>query len=315
MLPVRTLALVVVPWLGLASLACSGEGKVADTGPQDVGQPSPGKEAGAAGAAGGCDAAHGNAIEQEMLGWCELSERVVSDEVPLAPWKPASANKPSSGLIEMRPGSLQVGWRETAVGGLVGQLEEDREFAKMRGELGATRWSLMIGGDTPRAEVAAVFRTLADAGQPKGSLVLSVEPSDPVPQPRDPERLAALHTKLADADPSERAMLTAREIQAAMPPCPGLTHAFSAVATTSPDQRCALLARGISEGLVSCRCPKEDEMLTLVYSISMGSTPPERLTTVVPVVLDPAAAPRSGATWGEIVAGLDQGALQTLWVD
>src|SRR5690606_13266322 len=120
--------------------------------------------------------------------------------------------------------------------------------------------------------------------------------------------------KIGTADPSQRATLLAREIEQAMPPCPAMTKPFGAVAAATPTDRCPMLARGFSEGLVACKCAKEDEMLTLVYAIAVGLTPPERLTTVVPVTLDPSATPLPGATWAEVVAALDQ-APKTLWID
>lgn len=308
----RTLALIVVPWLGLGTLACDGDkkkdGAAAEAAPSK-------KSEGEAAPGGTCDEAHGKAVEKEMLAWCELSEKVADDEIPLAPWKPAPTDKPANGRIEVRPGGVSVGWgRDTSLADLPGMLEEERGMAKMRGET-VTGWSLTIGGDTPRAEVAAVLKTLADAGQPKGTVVLTVEPPGEVPQPRDPKRLEGINEKVGTADPSQRAVLLAKEIQTAMPPCPGMTKAFSAVATAAPDQRCPLLARGLSEGLVSCGCPKEDEILTLVYAISMGFTPPKRLSTVVPVTIEPTAEPRAGATWAEIVAGADEAAFTALWVD
>lgn len=308
------LTLVGVPSLALGSLACDDKGSKSDSGAASADAKADAKVEGSSDAAA-CDEAHGKAIEQEMLSWCEYSEKVASEDLPLAPWKPAPVDRPAEGRIEVRPGSVRVGFGPPTPASVVaGRLAEEREAAKLRGEA-PKAWALTIGGDTPRAEVAAVVKALADTGEREGSLVLTVEPTEPVPQPRDPKRLAELDGTMTDGDPSMRATLLAREIQTAMPPCPGMVKTFSAVASAAPDQRCPLIARGISEGLVSCQCPKEDEMLTLIYAASLGSTPPTRLSTVAAVTLDPAATPRAGATWSEIVAGLDEAALKSLWVD
>ncbi|MCA9705632.1 MAG: hypothetical protein KDK70_07285 [Myxococcales bacterium] len=309
-----TLALIMLPWLGLATPACDDGGKKADPADPAAGPAAAPRSAGEGEAAGACDQAHGKAIEQEMLAWCALSEKVAPEGLPVAPWKPAAANKPRRGIIDVRPSVLQVGWEQVEASQVLDRLAQDRQRAETMGET-HPGWSLVILGDTPRAEVAAVLKALADGEQRVGSLMLGVEATEPVPAPRDPKRLAALHAKLDGADPSQRAATLAQEIQAAMPPCPGMTNAFSAVAAAAPDQRCPLLARGLSEGLVGCKCPKEDEMLTLIYAISLGSTPPGRLTAMVPVTLDPAAPPRPGATWAEVVAGLDEAALGSLWID
>ncbi|MEM7156254.1 MAG: hypothetical protein AAF799_25600 [Myxococcota bacterium] len=310
----HTLALIVGPWLCFGAPACDGDKKTTEAGAAEVGKTESDKAQGAAGA-GGCDEAHGKDVYEEMIAWCELSEKVADDQIPLAPWKPAPADKPLDARIEVRPGGVSTRWgSETALADLPSVLEEERDLAKRRGRT-VQGWSLIIGGDTPRAEVAAVLETLANSGQKTGSVVLTVEPTGEVPQPRDPKRLAALNAKVGSADPSQKASLLANEVQSAMPPCPGMTEAFRAVATAPANERCTVLARGLSQGLVSCGCPKEDEMLTLVYGISMGFEPPKRLTTTVPTTIDPAATPRAGATWGEIVAGMDEAAMKTLWVD
>jgi hypothetical protein len=54
--------------------------------------------------------------------------------------------------------------------------------------------------------------------------------------------------------------------------------------------------------------------MTLIYALMVGLEPPTQVGAAVPVTLDPAAPARTGATWAEVVAGLDQGALAKLWV-
>lgn len=313
----RTLTLLVIPCLA-ATVACDDEKKVADTGPADVGQPAETKTEANANAnanAGSCNEAHAKEIGAEMLSWCALGDKGISPDVPLAPWKPAPSDKPTDGRVELRPGGLQVGWgTEIGAGELVARLKAERETVEGQGRT-MDGWSLTIGAETPRAEVAAVFRALAEGEMRAGTVVLSVEPTGPIPQPRDAARLAEVDAKVSGVEPSQRAVVFAQEIQQAMPPCPAMADAFAVVANASAQQRCALLARELSKGIVSCGCPKEDEVLTLVYGVSLGSKPPERLATVVPVTLDPAAPPRAGGTWGEIVAGLDEAATKALWVD
>lgn len=275
--------------------------------------------AGEAGAAKACGDAAGKAIEQEMLAGCGISAQVLRVEVPMAPWS-ASASAPPEETIRLeltREGTM-VGWDRPVEAAQVAahlteKLKQARQMAEMTGKP-VPGWGLAIAGDVPRAEVAAVFQALVDAGHAKGHLLLATKDVGTLPAPRQPEALAKMHARVDGVDPSQRATLLAKEIEQKMPPCPGVKKTFSAVATAAPDQRCPLMAKGVSEGLVACGCPDADELLTLLYGVSVGTEPPDRLSVASGVTLDPGAASRPGETWAQVVAGLDPAALGALWV-
>jgi hypothetical protein len=267
-----------------------------------------------------CDAAHAKVLEQELLAQCAISEQVLSADVPAAPWSPAPSTPPDDALrIELGPAGMTLGHRPPVpVAALSAALAEQREQATARAELSGrpapAGWLLTLDGTTPRADVATILRDLSDAGLLAGHLQLATEPTGPLPMPRNPEQLAGLARRIPRHDASTKATFLAQEIEQAMPPCPALYQSFSTAAMLEPESRCSVLARGIAEGLVSCGCPQEDAMMTWMYAITVGLEPPRRLGVAVPVTLDPAAAPRAGATWAEVVAGLDEAALATLWV-
>jgi hypothetical protein len=308
------------PWITLALLAlgtsaCDRDAKMPAEREADARKAAVDGKAGAA-----CDAAHAKALEQELLAQCALSDRVLMTEVPAAPWKPSPSAAPEDVLrLELGPAGVVLGWGPPMpVAELPSRLAQEREqaavMAEAKGRPRRDGWVLLIASATPRADVAAVLKGLAEAELRQGHLQLATDATGPLPVPRDAKLLADVKARVSAEDPSQRAMLLAQEIEQTMPPCPALVQTFSNVATVDAEQRCPLLARGISEGLVSCGCAKEDTMMTLFYAVSMGLEPPTRLAAAVAVTLDPAAAPRPGATWAAVVAGLDEAALAGLWV-
>lgn len=302
---------------------CDGDGK-----PDDKPDAKPDERAGAGkseagdGKAGGgkaCDATVAKAIEQELLAGCDYSGKVLNIDAPLAPWKAAPSAPPDRTIrLEVTTEGTTVGWGPpVSAAQLPGRLGEELERAKRASEMSGAampQWGLVVAGDVPRAEVAAVLQVLVDAGQPRGFLILSTKDVGTPPAPRKPQMLAALHARVGKADPSERATEIAKEIKRTMPPCPGVMAVFQSVATVSPDQRCPPLAEGIAKGLVDCKCPDADDLLTLVYGVTVGTERPEQLSVASPVTLDPGAASRPGDTWAAVVGGLDPAALGALWV-
>jgi hypothetical protein len=271
-------------------------------------------EARSDGDAEACDDAHREALQKELSSHCRFSDKQPRVDVPLAPFDATPAAVPNAERIEVRDGEVRIGWGEaTSVEDLVEHLVMAKEMTHVRGEP-FQGWVLAIASDVPTTQVSAVLRALHAGGHREGRLVLAVAPSDPVPGPRDPKRLQALAAEVTDLDPSARATAIAKTISEAMPPCPAMIEAFSAVAMVQPADRCSVLARGLSKGLVSCGCPKEDDIVTLVYGINVGLTPPTRLTALIETTLDPDAVPRTGSTWGEVVAGLDPDAMAHLWL-
>lgn len=303
--------------------ACDDKGKPA--GEADAGKAgeADAAEAGAAEAGAGagktCDAAAGKLIEQELLAGCGISAQVLRIEAPIAPWTADPSAPPEETIrLEVTTKGTAVGWgAPVPAAQLPARLTEAMERSKQRAEAtgkAAPGWGLVIAGDVTRADVAAVFQALVDTGQTKGHLLLATEQLGTPPVPRKPEVLAALHARVSEADPSQRATILAKELERKMPPCDGVKKTFATVATVAADQRCPILARGISEGLVACGCPDADELLTLIYGVTVDTQPLQRLSVASPVTLDPGAASRPGETWAKVVAGLDQAALGALWV-
>lgn len=306
------------PWIMLASLAVGGPacGRGATERATADGKATAAAEA----STGACDAAHAKALEQELVAQCDVYDVVLALDVPAAPWKPAPSAAPTEALpLEVSPAGVVVFTGEPVpmadlAAHLAEGIEKNTALAEALGKPPTSAWVLTLASATPRAEVATVMKVLADAGLREGYLRLGAEATAPLPQPRDPKQLAELAARVAHADVSEKAVRLAREAEAAMPPCPALEQGFSNAATNDPEDRCRVLARDLSAGLVHCGCPKEDVVMTLVYALMVGLEPPKQVGAAVPVTLDPAAPARTGATWAEVVAGLDQGALAKLWV-
>jgi len=271
--------------------------------------------------AGGCDTAHGKTLEQELLAQCAVTPQVLELDVPPLPWKAAPSAMPDDALrIDVGPQGLKLGgWGDPVSftelpARFAGERERVIEMAVANGRPRPADWVLSIEANTTRLGVAVVLQTLVDAGLPSGQLRLATDPTEPLPVPRDPKLLAELATKLNTAEPGQKAMLFADELQKVMPACPAAEKAFSVAATDDPAERCAMLARDLSKALVGCGCAKELEIMTLLYAISVSPEPPTRLGTSVTVMLDPTAEPLPGETWSQVVANLDEAKLAKLWV-
>ncbi len=266
-----------------------------------------------------CDDARGKAIEAEILAGCSVGAKVLKLAAPMAPWKTEpSAPPPGALILRLSKTGTVVDWGrplpiEQVAQRLTEAMKRQATMAEITGDK-TPGWALTIASDVPRADIAAVMELLANAGHPSGHLMLATEAVGDLPAPRDPELLATMYAKVGTLEPDQRATLLAKEIEKKMPKCDGVGKTFRAVSTAAPEQRCPLLALGISEGLVACDCPEADELLTLLYAISVDTQVPEQLSVALPVTLDPKAAPRVGGTWGQMVARLDQGALAGLWV-
>lgn len=307
----------VHPWLVLVLLAALGCSRGDSTTPADE-KAADGKAA-AAGAA--CDAAHTKALEQELGGLCDLGELVSPIDVPPAPWKPApAAAAPDALRIDVTAAGVVLGWGEPVpIAELRSRLTEGFEKNQMLAEAQGTTytgmWLLSMAKQTPRAEVAAVLQALVDAERYVGFVQFGIAAAEPLPQPRDPKQLADLDARMSAVTPGDEAVFLAKEIERAASSCPAFEQAFSNVSTVDADDRCKSLARSLADGIQRCGCDEETVMMTLFYALTVGRTPPSQRTAALRVTLDAAApTPRPGATWGEVVARLDEDALAGLWV-
>jgi hypothetical protein len=270
---------------------------------------------------GSCDAAHGKALEAELLAQCAVMPNVLEMDVPAAPWKAMSSPAPEHALqIDVSPKGVVLGGygEPIAIEALSpDHLAEERDrIVEMAATYGRPRpegWVLAIDRKTARLGVAKVLRALDGAGMRQGQLRLGTDSPGPLPVPRDPKLLAEIAARITEGDPSQKAILLAQELEKVVSACPPAMEAFSVAAAHSPDERCTLMARDLSQALVRCSCAKEAEILTLMHAVSVGFEPTVRLGISVPVTLDPTAAPLPGETWSEVVANLDQSKL-ALWV-
>ena len=266
-----------------------------------------------------CDAAYGKKIQAEVMTWCPLSEQVLSVDVPAAPWpsKPAPLSRALLPL-ELTTAGAVLGWGPpgpiSGVATRIAEFQRGQATAVAHGAEPQGGWGLKIAKDVSRADVAALMQALVDAGQTRVELSLATPFEGEPPQPRDPALLAELGGRINGRDIGTRTMQMAKEMAERMPPCPELQESFNSAATVPPDERCALLAEGFGGGLTKCDCQKEDEILTVLFGLTVGLEAPTQLSTTAAATLDPSATSRPGATWAEIVAGLDQAALANLWV-
>ncbi|MEM6992298.1 MAG: hypothetical protein AAF721_17435 [Myxococcota bacterium] len=264
-------------------------------------------------AAAKCDAAHAKKLENEMLRMCRAEKVLTRVDVPPAPWDVASTPLPSSARVEVVPTRMSVsGLVCDSPKKVLDALALEREIS---GKLGQTPepWTLEIGQSTPTSDVAALFKALADANYATGRIVVTV-PATGMPKPRRAEQLAKLHEQAAGKEASDRSVVLARAMEPVLSACPDLEETTKALGNVDPAMKCTLMARGVSEGLVSCHCQKEDELLTFIYAAFVDTAIPERSAAMLDVTIDPTAAPRPGSTWGEVVKGLDQASAAKLWV-
>ena len=270
---------------------------------------------------GGCDAAHAKALEEEITAQCSLMPKLLELDVPSVLWKAVPSAAPEDALrIDVSPNGVVLGgWGEPIeIEALTPERfaeERDRmvEMAATPGRPRPESWVLAIDRTTTRLAVAKVLQALEGAGMRQGHLRLGTDSPGPLPSPRDPKLLAEVASKVSRGGPADKASLFARELESVVPGCPPTAEVFSSLAASPLEERCALMAQGLSQALVRCSCAKEAEILTLVYGLTVGLESPVRLGISVPVTLDPAAAPLPGDTWADMVAKLDETKLE-LWV-
>jgi hypothetical protein len=312
----QSLAHLALAVLIVAGPACD-RAKAPETKPIDAKAPAdaPKTEPGA------CDDAHGKALEQELMGHCEVTDEVLTKDVPSVPWKAMPSSAPKDALrVDVTPeGVVLDGWRnpiafeELSPARFTEERDQVVEMAETYGRPKPEGFVLAIDPHATRSQVAAVFQALDGAGLRQGHLWLATDTPGPLPVPRDAKLLAKVASGITGSGPSDKAVFLGQELQRAVPACPPAEEVFANLAASAVDERCALLARGLSKALVACGCTNEAEILTLVYTLTVGLEAPVRLGTSVPVTLDAKAASLPGSVWSEMVANLDQAKL-AVWV-
>ena len=201
------------------------------------------------------------------------------DLVPLD--LPASEARPGA-ILELRLDELRVD------GGTVrSDLDQRLSSAKARSTGGPT--ALLVEAEVPAALVLEVLDALQAAGMSEVSLVGWSNQVVELPPFPDPELGAELTGALAALSPEERVMHVVEAMTTEVRLCPGAQEVFGAVATGTPDARCAMIAVGLDEALPMCPLTDADRVMTLVQATVQPPDP--RRPVGVPVALDPAAPP------------------------
>jgi hypothetical protein len=160
-----------------------------------------------------------------------------------------------------------------------------------------------IAADVPGSQVAELFAGLAQAGRQRVRVLVHVGETRAVPQPRDPELLASLRASLP-AEANQRVVFVAERMTALAQVCPGIGGVFPNLVQVPPGDRCGRLAQLASAALVGCVCVQLPELMTMLYAMTMGFTPPPGRAAAVELRLDPtqAVALEPGETWEQVVA-------------
>lgn len=177
-----------------------------------------------------------------------------------------------------------------------------------------------IAADVPVATVVELQRGLAAAGRKEIRVLVHIADPTPIPRPRDPKLLTGMRDALPDIT-SERLVFVAKAVQEYGKTCPPLAGVFPQLNQVSSGDRCVKLAELASKAIVECGCTKLDEIMTLLYALTVGFDVPLGRAAAVPVAIDPEApeaklVAKSGATWGELAASTLKGPeLHRLWIE
>ena len=174
-----------------------------------------------------------------------------------------------------------------------------------------------IAADVPAATVAELLTGLAAAGRKQIRMLVHVGDARPIPQPRDGKRLADMREALPDVA-NERVVFAAQAVQSYAETCPPVAGVFPQLVQVSPGDRCAKLAELGSKAIVACGCTKLDEIMTLLYALTVGFDVPRGRAAAVLVEIDPAATitANADASWGELAAAsFESAALHRLWIE
>lgn len=263
----------------------------------------------------GCGQDCGPRIERETLERCAVTDQ--DDKVIAAPavtWATRASQPPVDAvLIELTPGAVSV---ERGEGVAPGELASKLEGAWTFGDAPAAgTWALAIAGDAPRADVAAVLKTLAELGHAKGYLLLGdgerVTKAEKMSSPYL-DVIQEVDKVLSVAPAEERTALLRAEIEKRAPACLDLDEVTRVLLDDVVHRDCRRLAREVSQRLAKCGCPAQSGAVAALMSITSEAKLPG---VSAPASIDPSATPRAGATWADIVAELGEAELGALWVD
>ncbi len=271
----------------------------------------------AAGGGGGSDKC-GPTIEAEMLQRCARSDRERTlFPVPTVTWA-ARATQPPAGILLLELTAEQITFERGDPIPLSNfdyfeeELDKTWAIAESSGE--PTSWALVIASDVPRGVIAKVFQSLVDVDRPRGFVLLDHgEQVTFITEPPENESIQkAVYEEVSKALAKERTKKLREEIQKRSPKCFSVNDVVLEVAGAPPHVLCRITARDVSKRLVDCGCPANSGAIASLMAEGFNSRLP---SVVVPVTLDSTAGARAGATWAEIVGGMQKTEFASLWVD
>ncbi len=272
----------------------------------------------ATGGGGGGGDKCGPSIEAEMLERCARSDRGRTlFPVPKVTWA-ARASQPPADILLLELTSEQVTFDRgdpiplTKFDYFLEELDKTWALAESSGD--PKTWALVIASDAPRGVVAKVFQALDDVGRTRGFVML--DDGELVTFIEEPSEYDAMQQEVYEqvsATPAkERTKKLREEIQKRAPTCFSVNDLVLEVAGAPLHVLCRVTARDVAKRLVACGCPASSGAIASLLAEGFNSKLP---SVVVPVTLDKTAQAQAGATWAEIVDGLEKTELDTLWVD
>ncbi|MCA9696988.1 MAG: hypothetical protein KC431_05650, partial [Myxococcales bacterium] len=247
----------------------------------------------------------------ELARYCDYDVGLPPIELPTVSWTAPSYHPTTTRVITL----TRAGITDPTGGGTMSIQDYLGNPPRSLPEPG--EMALAIASDVPVTTYAELQRGLSAAGRKEVRILVTVADPQPVPTPRLPEMLSTMKSKLP-ADDNEKVMFVAQGVRGYAGACPALASAFAELASVAPDGRCAALAQRSAEAIVSCSCDKGDEIMTLLYALTMGFDPPTGRVAAVPVALDPNRpfVPPAGMTWGQYATQtFTDTELHRLWMD
>jgi hypothetical protein len=250
-------------------------------------------------------------LQTELASFCELDLGVPPIELPKVTWTAEPYHPLATRVITLDTRGL-TDPEGTGTVSIAQWLADPPRRIPEPGEM-----VFAIAADVPATTVAELQRGLAAAGRKEVRYLVHIGDPRPIPRPRDAKML----TSMRDALPSnsnERVVFVAKAVQGYGETCPPVAGVFPKLVQVGPGDRCAKLAELASKAIGECGCAKLDEIMTLLYALTIGFDVPPGRATAVPVAIDPEAPPIAAAdtTWGQLAAAqLKSTELHQLWIE
>lgn len=235
-------------------------------------------------------------LEPEMALYCDFEAQVPTNDLPAVRW-----SGPAFHLLEQRLIVVDAQGQVLAAGTI-----ERVSIATWLADPGPADQPLVfaIADGLPASQAAELLAGLHAASRSEIQVLVRMEdPEQALPVPTQPAMLAEIARRLP-GDLGQRATQLALTMLEYTQTCPALATALQNLAALAPEDRCLGMAGAVARAVVDCECRQADEIMTVIYAISVGTVPPKGRVAAVPLTLDPAAAvvPASTATWGQLAS-------------